>query len=100
MDFLLTEGGSWMNILGSIGLIFLGHVANKYIIPYLRIGKREQYARYIAVIADEITNDLKMKYPEKEWLKHLDEAVNSLISICNISPETANRAINASVSRG
>lgn len=48
----------------------------------------------------EITDDLKMKYPEKEWLKHLDEAVDSLISICNISSEIANRAINASASRG
>ena len=52
----------------------------------------------ITILNDDF--DQTKKFTEKEWLKHLDEAMDTLISICNISSETANRAINASVSRG
>lgn len=99
MEASLFEPGSWLNVLGSLGLILAGHVVKKYVIPFLSAGRREQYARYIAMIADDITDDLKGKYPEKEWLKHLDEAVDQLIAICEISPDVARRAINASVAR-
>ncbi|MFQ5453787.1 MAG: hypothetical protein ACE5D6_06335 [Candidatus Zixiibacteriota bacterium] len=99
MDLSIFNPGSWLGILGSVGLLLASHLAKKYVIPFLQIGKRQQYAQFIATIADEITNDLKRKYPEKVWLKHLDEAVDSLIAICNISPEIARRAINASIYR-
>ena len=76
MESFLFQPQSWLGILGSVGLVLAGHIANKYVIPYLKIGKRQQYAQYIAVIADEVTNDLKEKYPEKDWIKHIDEAVD------------------------
>ena len=98
MDFL-TQPTSWLGMLGSIGMLFVGHLANKYIIPYLQIGKRKQYAQFIAVIADEATDDLKNKYPEKEWLRHLDEAVDVIISICEVAPDVAQRAAQAAASR-
>ena len=87
MDSFFSQGTSWLGLLGSAGILVLGHVANKYVIPFLKIGKRNQYAQYIATIADEITDDLKNKHPQKEWLKHLDSAVDMLITICNISPK-------------
>jgi hypothetical protein len=99
MESIFGNSGSIFNLLGSIGILLVGHLANKYVIPFLKIGKRKQYAQYIAAIANEVTDDLQSKYPEKEWLKHLDEAVDSLISICDISPEIARRAINAVVGR-
>lgn len=99
MESILSNSGSWLTFLGSVGLLLIGHVARKYVIPFLRVGKRQRYAQYIAIIADEITDELRSKYPEKEWLKHLDEAVDRLAAICEISPEIARRAINASVSR-
>ncbi len=99
MEAFILQPGSWLSVIGSVGLILVGHLAKKYVIPYLSAGKRHQYAKYIAMIADDVTDDLKRRYPEKEWLKHLDEAVDSLISICEIAPDVARRAINASVSR-
>lgn len=96
---LLQDPTSWLGMLGSVGLMLLGHLANKYVIPFLKVGKRKQYARYIAAIADELTDDLKNRYPEKEWLKHIDEAVDSLISICGVSPDIARRAVSAAVGR-
>ena len=99
MESLFSQPTSWLGLLSSAGMILFGHVANKYIIPYLKIGKRKQYAQYVATIADEITDDLKNKHPQKEWLKHLDASVDMLISICEISPQVARRAISASLSR-
>ena len=96
---IFSNSSSWLGLLGSAGMLLFGHVANKYIIPFLKIGKRKQYAQYVATIADEITDDLKNKHPQKDWLKYLDTAVDTLISICDISPEVARRAISASVSR-
>ncbi len=99
MDSFFSQGTSWLGLLSSVGMILVGHVANKYVIPFLKIGKRKQYAQYIATIADEITDDLKNKFPKKEWLKHLDSAVDTLISISGVSPQVARRAISASASR-
>ena len=99
MEAFLLNPGSWLGVMGSVGLILAGHLAKKYVIPFLTAGKRQQYAKYIAMIADDVTDDLKRKYPEKEWLRHLDEAIDTLIAICEIAPEVARRAINASVSR-
>ena len=95
----LLQPQSWFGILGSVGLMIAGHIANKYIIPFLKIGKREQYARYIAVIADEVTDELRLKYPDKSWAAYLDEAVDKIIDICDITPEVARRAVTASLSR-
>ncbi len=99
MESLLLDSGSWLGILGSVGLLLIGHVAKKYIIPFLAVGKRKQYAGFIATIANEVTDDLRSRYPENEWLQHLDEAVDALIEICGITEEIARRAINASVAR-
>ncbi|HKK21959.1 MAG TPA: hypothetical protein VJ983_10840 [candidate division Zixibacteria bacterium] len=99
MEAFSLDPGSWLGLLGSVGLLLVGHVAKKYIIPFLSVGNRKQYATYIATIADEVTDDLRSKYPDKEWLQHLDEAIDALISICGISEDIARRAINASVAR-
>ena len=91
---LLNEPNAWLSILGSVGLMLLGHLANRYVIPFLKVGKRKQYAQFIAVIADEVTDDLKNRYPENEWLKHIDEAVDAIISICGVSSDIARRAVS------
>ena len=99
MDNVFTQAGSWFGLLGSVGLSLVAFLANKYVIPWLRVGKRQQYAEYIATIADDITDDLRLKYPDKSWLEHLDEAIDQLIAICDIESEIAKRAINAAAAR-
>ncbi len=97
MDFLSSQ--SLLGLLGSVGLAMATYLANKYVIPFLSVGKRHKYAEYIATIAEDVIDELRAKYPEREWLKHLDEAVDQLIDICGISDEIARRAIAASASR-
>ena len=97
MDFV-TDGGI-LNILGSVGLLFAGFIARRYIIPFLQVGKRQRYAELIAHLADEITDELRLKYPNRDWMKHLDEGVDRLIALLGIAPEIARRAINAATAR-
>lgn len=99
METILTNDGPWIGIIGSISLLLLTHLTRNYIIPFLQVGKRRQYARYIAAIADEVTDDLKARYPENEWLSHLDDAVDRIIEVCEISPEIARRAAHAATYR-
>ena len=99
MESLFSEPTSWLGFLGSAALLLAAGVTKKYVIPFLRVGKRQKYARYIAMIADELTDDLRNTYPDKEWVQHLDEVVDRLAAICGVSPEIARRAINASVGR-
>ena len=99
METLFSQPGTWVSLLGSVAMLLAGWAANKYVIPFLKVGKRQQYAQFIATIADEVTDDLRNKYPDKKWLEYLDEAVDRLIAICGVSPEIARRAISAAAAR-
>lgn len=90
---------SWLSLLGTVALTVLGFAARKYLVPFLQVGKRERYARYVATIADEIINDLRTRYPDKAWLQHLDEAVTLLVEITGVGPEIGRRAIRAAAQR-
>ena len=79
--------------------MLLTYLAKQYLIPFLQIGRRQKYAQYIAVIADDIIDELRLKYPDRTWLEHLDDAITTLVTVCGITPDIAERAINASAVR-
>ena len=99
MDNFESEPISWVGVLGSTALLFAGYVTKRYVLPFLKVGKRQKYAQFIAAIADEVTDDLIRKYPGKKWLEYLDEAIDQLIAICEVPPQVARRAVNAAVAR-
>ena len=99
MEAMFSQAGSWLGMLGTLGLTLATYLANRYVIPFLNVGKRYKYAGYIATIADDLTDELRLKYPEKSWLAHLDEAIDGLVAICGVSSEIARRAIRASAAR-
>ena len=99
MELLLGNPTSLLGILGTVGLTLAGYLARKYVIPFLQVGKRQKYAQYIAAIADELTDELRVKYPGSDWLVHLDEAVDTLIEICGVTQEIARRALQAAAAR-
>jgi len=98
-ESIFTSVVGWTGMVGSVILLLVGHLCKKYLIPYLQIAKHREYARWIAAIADEVTDDLRARYPENEWLVHLDEAVDKIIEVCQISEEIARRSARAAVSR-
>jgi len=87
-------GAIWTAV--GVGVAYL---AKRYLAPLLQVEKRRKYAEWIAVIADELVNDLKGRYPEKAWLEELDRAIDQLIEICGIERDIAERAIRASAAR-
>lgn len=98
METIFADNG-WLNILGSVALTLAGFVANKYIIPFLNVGRRKKYAEYIAAIAEEAIDELRTKYPDKTWLEHLQEAIEVVISITAIDADIAARAVKAAAAR-
>ena len=91
-----------IGLAGGVGALFmaiLAYLAKTYLVPFLELEHRRRYAVYIATMADEITDDLVRRYPDKEWLKYLDEAVDKIIDVCNIDREIAERAASAALAR-
>ena len=99
LDTILSYGLSSTGAIGSIIMVIVGYVAKRYLVPFLQIAKRRQYALYIAAIADDVTDDLKAKYPGNEWVDRLDQAVDKIMDICDINRTIAKRAANAAVGR-
>jgi hypothetical protein len=98
MDSIM-QTPSVLGILGALGLTLAGYLAQRFVIPFLKVGKREKYAQFIATIAGEVIDDLRARYPNKKWLEHLDEAVEAVARICGVTPEIARRAVNAASTR-
>jgi hypothetical protein len=99
MESILEHPDSWLSLLATVALVAVTYIANRYVIPFLKVGKRQRYARLVATIADEVTDDLRNRYPDEEWLKRLDEAVDRLSDICEVSSEIAQRAVRAAAAR-
>ena len=99
METIFSHPDSLAGILVSMLLLYAGFIARKYVIPFLQIGRRQRYAVLVARLADEVTDDLRERYPENEWLRQLDEAVDKLIELCGVSEEVAQRAVRAAVAR-
>ncbi|MEZ5360142.1 MAG: hypothetical protein R3F48_15100 [Candidatus Zixiibacteriota bacterium] len=98
-DFLGDNVLSLFGGLGSVLGVFISYAANKYIAPLLQVEKNRRYANWISAIADEVTDDLRLKYPNNRWLEELDRAVDKIIDICGIERDVADRAIRAAAGR-
>ncbi len=90
---------SFTNVAVTVGLALAGFLAQRFVIPFLKVGKRERYAQFIATIAAEVIDELRAKHPDRKWLEHLEEAVETVAAICGVSPEIARRAVNAASAR-
>ncbi|MFQ5606484.1 MAG: hypothetical protein ACE5GA_00950 [Candidatus Zixiibacteriota bacterium] len=99
LEFVSSNIGSILGGVGSAALAVIGWVGSRHLVPLLQVGKRKQFAQWIAVIADEVTDALVARYPNKRWLEALDEAVDSLVEICGVSQEISRRAVDAALAR-
>ena len=80
----------------SMVVVFIG---KKYLLPFLKVEKRRRYAKWIAHLADEITDDLLARYPDNRWMKFVDESVDKLMEVCGIDKDVAGRAVNSALHR-
>jgi len=92
---ILTFGNGLMLLISTILIYF----ANKYLVPFLRVEKHRRYAEWIGRLADELTDDLVVRFPGQEWLRYVDDAIDKLMELCGIEKDIARRAVNSSLER-
>lgn len=85
--------------LGTILMIYLAYIVRKEIVPLLQIKKNKELAGYILVIADDVTDYFRLKFPSAHWSVWLDRAVDKIIEITGVEREVAGRALRAAVAR-
>ncbi len=90
---------SFENAILAILSMVVAFVGRNYLLPLLMVEKRRRYAKWIAHLADEITDDLLARYPDNRWMKFVDESVDKLMEICDISKDVAGRAVNSALRR-
>jgi len=98
-DQIINHLPALIDILGAIMMALVVWFARRYLAPYLKVEKSRRYAEYIAAIADDVTDDLVRSYPDKEWIKRLNEAVDKIKAVCGVEDEIARRAASAALSR-
>jgi hypothetical protein len=98
-DFVLRHMLELAGGLSAAIALLIAYLTKKYLVPFLQVERHRRYARWIAAIADELTDDLRIRYPENKWIEKLDEAVDRIVEICGIKKQVAGRAIRAAVAR-
>lgn len=94
---LLTEKS--LAALGAILMIYIGMLVKKHLVPLLLVQKNREVAEYILVIADDVTDYFRLKFPTAHWSVWLDRAVDRIIEITGVGRETADRVARAAVAR-
>jgi hypothetical protein len=94
---LLTEKS--LAALGAILMIYIGVLVKKHLVPLLLVQKNREVAEYILVIADDVTDYFRLKFPTAHWSVWLDRAVDRIIEITGVGRETADRVARAAVAR-
>jgi len=85
--------------LGSLGLLILGWVVQKYVVPLLSTDRKKKLAEHILLIADDVTDYFVLKYPTSNWTEWIDQAVEQIIQITGVDREVAVRAAKAAIAR-
>ncbi len=94
---LLTEKS--LAALGAILMIYIGVLVKKHLVPLLMVQKNREVAEYILVIADDVTDYFRLKFPTAHWSVWLDRAIDRIIEITGVGRETADRVARAAVAR-
>jgi hypothetical protein len=85
--------------IGAVLMFYLGYIIKKEILPLLQIKRNREMAEHLLVIADDVTDYFRIKFPNAHWSVWLDKAVDKVIEITGVGRETAGRAARAAVAR-
>ena len=82
-------------------MLILGYLAGKYLKPWVhKSQERLARAQEIAFIADRITDEMILMFPDQKWDDWLDDAVDKLIKSCGLTDaDVAKREISAQISK-
>lgn len=94
---VLTEKS--LAAVGTILMIYLGYLIKKEIIPFLKLKRNREIAGHILVIADDVTDYFRLKFPSAHWSVWLDRAVDKIIEVTGVGKNAAERAAKAAIAR-
>jgi len=94
---ILTEKS--IAALGTVLLIYVGYIVKRYLVPLLKARHNMEVAQHVLIIADDVTDYFRLKFPSAHWSVWLDRAVDRIMEITGINREAADRAAQASVAR-
>jgi hypothetical protein len=94
---ILTEKS--LGALGAVLMIYIGIIAKKYLVPLLQAKENREVAEHILIIADDVTDYFRLKFPSAHWSVWLDRAVDRIIEVTGVGRDVADRAARASVAR-
>ncbi len=82
-------------------LLILGYLAGRYLKPWVHSSQqRLARAQEIALIADKITDEMLLLFPQQKWDNWLDKAVDKLIKACDLKDaDIAKREIAAQIAK-
>ena len=85
--------------LGAVLMFYLAYIIRKELLPLLQIKRNREIAEHLLVIADDVTDYFRVKFPSAHWSVWLDKAVDKIIEITGVGRDTAGRAARAAVAR-
>lgn len=85
--------------IGGLIMILVTWMVKKHLLPFLDTEVKKKMAEYVLLIADEVTDQLVAKYPDKKVWGYLDRAVDKIMEVCGVKKEAATRAAEASFGR-
>lgn len=94
---MLTEKS--LAAIGTLLMLYLGYIIKKEILPLLQVKRNREIAEHLLVIADDVTDYFRVKFPGAHWSVWLDKAVDNIIEITGVGKDAAGRAARAAVSR-
>ena len=85
--------------LGALFMIVLGIFIKQEIMPLLQATRNREVAEYVLVIADDVTDYFRLKFPNAHWSVWLSQAVDRIIEVTGVGKEVADRAAKAAIAR-
>ena len=99
LSIFSTVSGWVLSGIGTLVTLIVAWLAKGYLIPYLSTERKRNMAKYILLIADEVTDYFRLKYPVVKWTEWLDQAIDKIIEITGTTKEVASRAARAAIAR-
>jgi len=99
LSIFSTFGGWVLSGIGTLITLIVAWLAKEYLLPYLSTERKRRMANYILLIADEVTDYFRLKYPDIKWAEWLDQAIDKIIQITGAPKEVASRAAQAAIAR-
>ena len=99
LSIFSTVSGWVLSGIGTLVTLIVAWLAKEYLLPLLSTERRKKMASYILLIADEVTDYFRLKYPEVKWTEWLDQAIEKIMEITGAPKEVAARAAQAAIAR-